>query len=456
MLPGEKKTVTIESVAVGGDGVGRIDGMAVFVPQTCRGDMAEIELTRVKSGCAYGRVVQIVTPSPHRREGFCPQSTTCGGCNFAHMQYAEQLAVKRQIVTDALQRIGGFTGFEAEPTLAAPRPERYRNKMVFPLGKDAKGRIAGGFYAPGSHRLVPLTDCRQGDRAAALWLAAVVDFLNEQHISVYDEGTHRGLARRLFVRLAEGTREAMVVLTINGKSLKNAHLLVQALRSVQTDYQLKSIILNMHTEANNLLLGKTNRVLFGTDRIEDTLGGLRFSVSPHSFYQINAPQTERLYNTALDLAALSGQESVLDLYCGIGTITLFAAAHAAQVTGVEIVPQAICDARENAKQNQIQNASFICGSAESIAPQLIESGTAPDVVFLDPPRKGAEKAALDAVAHMAPQKIVYISCNPATLARDAAHLARSGYRLCRVIPADMFPNTSHIESCALLQRIEHE
>lgn len=453
MQPKDKYIMTIDSIAVGGDGVGHIDGMTVFVPQTCRGDRVEIELTRVKSGFAYGRVTTLLTPSPHRRNGFCPTSEHCGGCNFAHMAYSEQLAVKQQLVTDSLQRIGGFGDFCAESTLAAPRPERYRNKMVFPLGYDDAGCIAGGFYAPGSHRLVPLSDCRQGDHAAALWLAATVNFLQSQHISVYNEATHRGLARRLFIRLAEGTREAMAVLTINGKSLKNAEAWVDALCAVKTDYRLKSILLNTHTEPNNLLLGKTNRVLYGTETIEDTLDGLRFSVSPHSFYQINAPQTERLYHTALSLANLTGNETVLDLYCGIGTISLFAARHAAHVTGVEIVPQAIINARENALRNHIDNVDFICGSAESVAPQLIQKGAAPDVVFLDPPRKGAEGVALDAVLQMAPQKIVYISCNPSTLARDAKHLAQGGYYLRRAIPADMFPNTSHVECVVLMSRI---
>lgn len=452
MQPGDKKTTIIDAIAVGGDGVGRIDGMAVFVPQTCRGDHVEIELTRVKSGCCYGRVTRLLKPSPRRREGFCRYAAQCGGCQFSQMAYGEQLDVKRRLVTDALQRIGGFSDLEAEPTLAAPRTERYRNKMVFPLGKDASGRIAGGFYAPGSHRLVPLSDCRQGDRAAAQWLSATVDFLRKQQIPIYDEATHRGLARRLFIRLAEGTREAMVVLTLNGKTLKNADVLVEALLNIETDYRLCSVILNIHTEPNNLLLGKTNRVLYGRPYIEDTLGGLRFSISPHSFYQINAPQTERLYNTALELAGLTGRETVLDLYCGIGTITLFAAGCAARAIGVEIVPQAIIDARENAARNHIDNVEFICGSAEAVAPQLIQEGAAPDVVFLDPPRKGADLAALDAILKMAPQKIVYISCNPATLARDAKHLATGGYQLCRAIPADMFPNTSHVETVVLLSR----
>lgn len=452
MQKGDRAVVTIEAVAAGGDGVGRIDGMAVFVPRTCRGDQVEIVLNRVKSGCAYGTVTKLLQPSPYRRADFCMSSDSCGGCDFAHMAYGEQLTVKKQIVVDALERIGGFSGVHVGETLAAPRAERYRNKMVFPLGRDAAGQIAGGFFAPGSHKLVPLADCRQGDRAASLWLAAAVDYLQETNTTLYDEKTGRGAARRLFVRLAEGTKEAMVVLAANTKKLKQPELLTEKLLAVKTDYQLKSIMLNIHTRPDNLLLGPKNKVLFGRDYIEDSLGGLRFSVAAHSFYQINAPQTEVLYDTALSMAELSGTETVLDLYCGIGTISLFAARRAARVIGVEIVPQAIENAKENALRNHITNVDFLLGSAETVAPRLAETDAAPSVVFLDPPRKGADVAALNAVVRMNPEKIVYVSCNPATLARDAKLLCAQGYHLRKATPADMFPNTSHVETVVLIQR----
>jgi len=452
MEKGQKGIITIDSVASGGDGVGRIDGMAVFVPHVCRGDVAEVTIYKVKSGCAYGTVTKFLKLSPYRRKDFCDVADCCGGCDFAHMDYEEQLRVKRQIVVDALMRIGGFVNVNVGDILAAPRPERYRNKMVFPFDRNEEGKIMGGFYAPGSHTLVPLTDCRQGDEAVSRWLAAAVAYLEETHTTLYNEHTHRGAARRLFIRLAEGTREAMVVLSANTKKLKQPELLVEKLLAVDTTYQLKSIMLNIHTEADNLLLGPKNKVLFGQDYIEDVLGELRFSIAAHSFYQINASQTERLYQTALSLAEVSDKDTVLDLYCGIGTISLFAARQAAQVFGVEIVPQAIENAKENARRNGIDNAEFILGSAETIAPQLAKCGVSPSIVFLDPPRKGADEATLDAVIAMHPEKIVYVSCNPATLARDAKYLYAQGYQLKEAIPADMFPNTSHVETVVLLQR----
>ncbi|MBE7021892.1 MAG: 23S rRNA (uracil(1939)-C(5))-methyltransferase RlmD [Ruminococcaceae bacterium] len=449
---GQKIELTITDVAAGGDGVGRYDGMAVFVPHTCRGERVLVRLVRITSACAYGTLCSVIEPSPERRVDFCAAAGLCGGCDFAHMAYTEQLAVKQKIVADALTRIGGFSDVPVAETLAAPRPERYRNKMVFPLGTDARGQAIGGFYAPGSHHLVPLSDCRQGDRAAALWLSEILSFLNETKTSVYDEKTRRGLARRVFVRLAEGTREAMVVLTATSAKLRETEKLVERLLAVPTGYTLKSIILNIHKEPDNLLLGKKNLVLYGRDYIIDTLGDLRFHISPHSFYQINAPQTSILYETALSLAGLSGKETILDLYCGIGTISLFAAKKAARVIGVEVVPQAIEDARENARRNRITNAEFIVGRAEEVAPRLAEQNERLSVVFLDPPRKGADRKAIEAILQMAPKKIVYISCNPATLARDAKILAEGGYKVEQAIPADMFPNTSHVETVVLLQR----
>ncbi len=450
MQAGEKAVITITGIAAGGNGVGRKDGAVVFVPGTCRGDVVEIVVEYVKSGCAHGRILRFLEKSPHHRDDFCAACDACGGCDFGHMAYSEQLAVKRQIVVDAITRIGGFAGAEVAETLAAPRDERYRNKMVFPLGLDDGKRPSGGFYAPGSHTLIPLDDCRQGDKAASLWLSETVAFLRENRISVYNETTHRGVARRLFVRLAEATREAMVVLTVNADNLRESAAWAERLLAVETDYKLTSVMLNIHKEANNLLLGKHNRLLYGRDYIEDVLGGFSFRISAHSFYQVNSPQTERLYQTALDLAELKGDETVLDLYCGIGTISLFAARRAGRVVGVEVVPQAIENAKENAERNGVLNAEFLLGKAEEIAPELKKEQ--PAIVFLDPPRKGAEQKALEAIVTMAPEKIVYISCNPATLARDAKFLCAEGYRLDTVIPVDMFPNTSHVECCVLLYR----
>lgn len=449
---GQKIELTITDVAAGGAGVGRYEGLAVFVPGTCANEQILARVTRIKSGCAFADLLSVTKPSPMRRADFCPSAGLCGGCDLAHMDYSEQLAIKRKIVADALARIGGFFDVPVSETLPAPRPERYRNKMVFPLGRDKKGKASGGFYASGTHDVIPLSDCRQGDSAASLWLSEILAYLNEMNISIYDEHTRRGLARRVFVRLAEGTKEAMVVLTATADRLPKPEKLIGRLLKVKTDYKIKSILLNIHKEPNNLLLGKTSRVLYGRDYIVDTLGDLQFHISPHSFYQINAPQTKNLYETALELAYLTGTETVLDLYCGIGTISLFAAKKAAHIIGVEIVPQAIQDAKENAARNGIKNAEFITGSAEEVAPRLAGSGKTPQVVILDPPRKGAEQAALSAIIQMNPERIVYVSCNPATLARDAKFLCENGYTLQKAIPADMFPNTSHCEVICALHR----
>lgn len=452
MEKGSKVFLTIDAIAAGGDGVGRVDGLAIFVPNTCRGDQIEAEITRVKSGLAYGKITKLIQPSPCRRADFCARDTLCGGCDFAHMAYDEQLSVKRQIVCDALTRIGGFRDINVADTLPSPKQERYRNKMVFPFGRDENGNIAGGFFAPASHKLIPLTDCRQGDETVSRYLAAAVDYLTETGTTLYDETTHKGAARRLFVRLAEGTKEAMVVLAANAKKLKSPELLVEKLLAVGTDYKLTSVMFSRHQKPDNLLLGPENKVLYGRDYIEDILGGLTFHIAAHSFYQINPGQTEVLYNTALDLANLSGGETVLDLYCGIGTISLFAARRAKKVIGVEIVPSAIENAKQNAERNEIKNAEFLLGSAEDIAPRLAADGIRPDVIFIDPPRKGSDTKTLDAMLTMSPEKIVYVSCNPATLARDAKYLCEKGYRLISATPADMFPNTSHVETVALLIR----
>ncbi len=452
MEKGSKVLLTIDAIAAGGDGVGRVDGLAVFVPNTCRGDQIEAEIYRVKSGLAYGKITKLIQPSPCRRADFCAQESLCGGCDFAHMTYDEQLAVKRQIVYDALTRIGGFRDAEVSDTLPSPKQERYRNKMVFPFGRDDSGNTCGGFFAPASHKLISLSDCRQGDETVSRYLAAAVEYLTETNTTLYDEATHKGSARRLFVRLAEGTKEAMVVLAANAKKLKNPELLVEKLLAVKTDYKLTSVMFSRHQKPDNLLLGPENKVLYGRDYIEDILGGLTFHIAAHSFYQINPLQTEVLYNTALDMANLSGNETVLDLYCGIGTISLFAARRAGKVIGVEIVPSAIENAKENAERNNIQNAEFLLGGAEDIAPRLAKDGIRPDVIFIDPPRKGSDARTLDAMIEMSPEKIVYVSCNPATLARDAKYLCEKGYRLISATPADMFPNTSHVESVILLSR----
>ena len=331
-------------------------------------------------------------------------------------------------------------------------PFRYRNKMVFPVGKQ-DGKAVGGFYAKRSHDVIPLENCPSGERAASIALSGVVSFLNTENIAPYDEKTRKGSVRRVFVRTGFHSRELMIVISSATEKIKNVDKLVQMLVAQNYEgYTLKSIILNINKKPNNLVLGERNITLWGKDTIRDTLMGLSFSISPHSFFQVNPVQTEVLYSAALSLADIDEQTTVLDVYCGIGTISLCAAKKAKQVIGVEIVENAISDAKENAVENGIKNAEFYCGAAEEIVPKLIANNCRPDVVILDPPRKGSDAKTLSAILAANPKRIVYVSCNPATLARDARFLADGGYMLTHVIPVDMFPNTEHVEVVALLTR----
>lgn len=438
-----------------GDGVCRIGQMAVFVPGACEGDEAEIQITKIKSSYAFARLVRVLMPSAHRQKPPCAVYERCGGCQLMHLNYEKQLELKKQFVADALTRLGHLDLSEASfyDTLGMEPPLRYRNKMVFPVGQKADGRITGGFYAAKSHRIIALSDCLLGDSFASGCLSALLAYMKENNVPPYDESSHTGLVRRLFIRTALHSREAMAVVSANGCRLPHEERLVRALRSVPSDgWTLKSIILNTNTGKNNLVLGRENRTLYGSASICDTLCGLSFDISPNSFYQVNPAQTEKLYEAAVRFAGLTGSETVLDLYCGIGTISLCTAKKAARVIGVEIVPQAIRDAKENALRNGIKNAEFHTGDAEEISQQLLREGLSPDVVFLDPPRKGSDKQTLDAILAMSPKRVVYVSCNPATLARDLQTLTAGGYALCAIQPVDMFPQTKHVETIVLLQR----
>lgn len=454
LKPGDIVELNVLNTAPDGRGIGKINDFVIFINGACKGDTVTARIYTVHKTYATAGIVKVILPSPFRQDSFCPVSSVCGGCPLAYIQYEEQLAIKKQTVADALARIGGFDldTVEISDVLGMDDPFSYRNKMVFPVG-IVKGRAAGGFYASKSHDIVPLTSCLVGEPAAVRALSCVVGFLNDEHIAPFDEEKKRGSIRRVFVRTGYHTRELMVVVSSFTERIHHLDKLVSALR--QTDfagYTLKSIILNINQKFNNLVLGDKNITLWGNNIISDTIMGLSFAISPHSFFQINPVQTQVLYQKALDFAELDGTKTVLDVYCGTGTISLCAARHAKQVIGVEIVEEAVRDAGENAKKNGIKNTSFFCGSADKIVPNLINSGIRPDVVFLDPPRKGSDVKTLSAVLHARPERIVYISCNPATLARDARILADGGYRLARVVPVDMFPHTAHVETIVLLQR----
>lgn len=445
------QTVIIQISAQGteGEGIGRVDGFAIFVPSTVEGDTARVEITKVNHSYAFGRLVELIQPSVWRVQPPCPVFDRCGGCNFMHIAYEKQLELKRQRVADCLQRIGGFESVEVASTLGMQHPWRYRNKTQMPVGRDDGGRLRAGFFAPRSHEIVPVEDCQVGSEQSASACAAVLEYMNRCLVEPYDEKEHRGVVRHVFVRHSRHTGQVMVVVAANALRMEQSEVLVSLLRDRVIG--LKSVIHNVNTERTNVVLGKHNVTLWGQDYIEDCMDGLRFRISPASFYQVNTQQTQVLYRTAVEFAQLTGHETVFDLYCGIGTISLYMAKHTEKVIGVELVEDAVKDARQNAVANGINHAYFYAGAVEQVIPRLYEMGERADVVVLDPPRKGVDRVTLQTVIDMNPERIVYVSCNPATLARDTKVLFDDGgYAVRRVQPVDMFAHTGHVETVALL------
>ena len=446
--------LNIEKTAADGRGIGHIDGKICFVAGTLEGETVDAKIYSVHNSYCTAEAINIISPSPFRQSGYCPTADACGGCPLSHIKYEKQLDIKRQHVVDTLTRIGGIENAEiiTEATVGMETPEKYRNKMVFPVGmKD--GCAIGGFYAPRSHDVVALSSCRVGEDVATTALSIVLDFMNEYKIPAYDERTHRGFIRRVFVRTGYHSRDLMVVISTYNEKIRNLEKLTEKLKNTDFGtYNLKSVVLNVNSAKNNLVLGNRNITLWGQDTICDSILGLSFTISPHSFFQVNPVQTERLYAKALELAEIDDTKTVLDIYCGIGTISLCAAKSAKKVIGVEIVDAAIVDAKKNAKANNLNNTEFYCGAAEDIVPNLIEKGSRPDVIIIDPPRKGSDEKTLSAILTAAPERIVYVSCNPATLARDAKFLTEGGYTMTSATPVDMFPNTEHIECVSKFER----
>lgn len=434
-----------------GLGVCRVEGWAVFVPNAAPGEEYDLRVTHIGKNAAYGKIETIITKSPHRVNRLCPHAKQCGGCDFWHLSYEAELEIKRQRVEDCLVRLGGQE-IEKLPITGAKSCQSYRNKAQFPVAPDKK-RLAAGFFKKGTHELIAIDRCLIQPECADIAREAVTAWAKEYRVAPYDEASHTGLLRHIFVRHAAATGEVLVCLVVNGERLPREKELVAALREKVTG--LKSVALNVNTRKGNAVLGEKNRILWGADAIEDVLCGLRFRVSPRSFYQVNRDQAEVLYEKALHAAALTGEETVLDLYCGTGTITLCLAKKAKRAIGVEIVEAAIEDAKENARRNGIENASFFCADAGQAAKKLCTEGTRPDVIVVDPPRKGLSTDVIDAVEIMSPRRVVYVSCDPATLARDVKLLCSKGYKLTSAEAVDMFPRCSHVETVACLVRQEH-
>ena len=454
MRPCKIIEIEITNMASDGRGIGKHDGKVVFVHGACKGEIVKAQIYTEHKTYLTAGVLEILKESDMRQESFCDCSENCGGCPLSHIKYEEQLKIKKQTVIDALTRIGGLdlSDVSVSDTYGMEKPFRFRNKMVFPVGFSG-GKTVGGFYAPKSHKVVPLSDCLSGEKASSIAMLCVTKFMNEEKLMPYDEKTGKGTVRRVFTRTGYNTRELMVVISSFSEKIKNKDKLIESLKNTDFDsYELKSIVLNVNKKKNNLVLGDKNITFWGNDEIKDTLMGLEFSISPHSFYQVNPIQTEVLYGKALEFAELDETKTVLDIYCGIGTISLCAAKKASKVIGVEIVDKAIEDAKRNAKVNKMENAEFYCGAAEDVVPKLIAEGKKPDIVILDPPRKGSDEKTLSAILAASPERIVYVSCNPATLARDAKFLTEGGYKLTKVAPVDMFPNSEHVECCVLLCR----
>lgn len=467
MQKNELVKVKIEDIGVGGEGIGKVDGYTLFIKDAIIGDVVEAKVMKAKKNYGYARLMNVLTPSEDRvEEVVCPMARKCGGCQIQEMKYPAQLAFKESKVRGNLERIGEVPG-ELLDQIMHPvvgmdeegmQPFRYRNKAQFPIGTDKDGRVTAGFYAGRTHSIIGNTDCVLGVEVNEEILNCILDFMEEFEIPAYDEVKHKGLVRHVLLRYGFKTDEIMVCLVINGKNIPHCHDLVGRLRQIPG---MTSITLSSNTAKTNVIMGDTIRLLWGQEFITDYIGEIKYQISPLSFYQVNPVQTEKLYGLALDYAGLTGNETVWDLYCGIGTISLFLAKKAKQVYGVEIVPQAIDDARNNAKINDITNAEFYVGKAEEVLPEYYkeyekthngETAHA-DVIVVDPPRKGCEESLLQTIVDMQPEKVVYVSCDSATLARDVKFLRAKGYELKDVTPVDQFPHTVHVETVVLMSKV---
>ena len=492
-------TVKITDLGTTGEGIGKIDGYALFVKDTVIGDEVKVKIMKAKKNYAFAKLIEIVTPSPNRVVPPCPVAKSCGGCQLQAMSYQEQLRFKADKVYNNIKRIGGIEDFEMKPIIGMDMEDvmgddfetyqkgcqgvvgmedesislegkesgdgnqgafYYRNKAQFPVGLNKDGKIVTGFYAGRTHSIIDIDSCMLGIRPNGIdvnkqVMDIVKAFMEVEGIQPYDEVSGKGLVRHVLIRIGKATKQVMVCLIINGKKIPKSELLVEKLLEVPG---MADISLSVNREKNNVIMGTEIISLYGPGYIEDYIGDVKFRISPLSFFQVNPVQTEKLYRKALEYANLSGNETVWDLYCGIGSISLFLARNAKKVIGVEIIPEAIADAKVNAEINDIQNAEFLVGAAEDVVPKYFEEHKGepeckPDVIVVDPPRKGCDAKLLETMVQMAPKRIVYVSCDSATLARDLKWLEGNGYKLEEVTPCDQFGQTVHVEVVCWLQRV---
>ena len=442
----QEHTVTIEGYGEGGMGVARIDGRVVFVHGALRGEKCRVLILKTLKSVAFAKVLEVIEPSSERITPDCPYFPRCGGCTYRHIRYEEELRLKKQRVQDNLSRIGG-SDVTVEEILGAQDTLRYRNKAQYPVSKDG----AVGFYRARTHEVIECEHCLLVKPEADAAAEALREYMQSCRVAGYDEKTGRGLVRHLYIR-SNAAGESLVCVLVNGDKLPKEDRLVTLLRDACP--KCTGIVLGTNTKKGNVILGDRYRTLWGSDRLEDTLCGKTFRLSVPSFYQVNRVQAERLYAKAIEFAGLTGQETVLDLYCGAGTITLALSDHAKKVLGAEIVPEAIDDARENAARNGVKNAEFFCGDASDVAKKLARENLRPDVITVDPPRKGLAADVVESIAEMQPQRVVYVSCDSATMARDVKRLADLGYTAQRACAVDMFPRADHVETVVLLSKGE--
>ena len=460
--------IEITDLSDDGAGIGKTDGFTWFIKDAVIGDRITAAATKVKNNYGFARLVKVIEPSVNRTAALCPIAKQCGGCQLQQLDYKAQLHFKEDKVRNDLVRIGGFDadGIDEifEPIISMEEPFRYRNKAVYPIGLSRDGRMVAGFYAGRTHNIIECSDCLLGFKENKHILDIILGFMERHDIRPYNEASHTGVVRHVLIRRGFYTDELMVCIIVNADVLKGAELLCEELKAACPG--LKSFSVNINKARTNVIMGEKLLNIYGPGYIEDIIhepngsNEVRFKISPYSFFQVNSLQTEQLYGTALEFAGLTGTERVWDLYCGVGTISLFLAHHAAKVYGVEIVSAAIENARENAAANGIDNAEFFVGRAEEVLPEwydreYVQSGESIDLIVVDPPRKGCDEHCLETMVSIAPKRIVYVSCDPATLSRDLKYLCRNGYKLERIRPVDMFPQTVHVETCALLTKVSN-
>lgn len=467
-------TVAIEDIGTGGEGIGKVDGYTLFVKDAIIGDVVEVKITKAKKNFGYARLEKVIKASDKRVQPVCPVAKQCGGCQIQEMDYKAQLEFKQNLVKNNLERIGGITDYEMNPIIGMENPYHYRNKAQFPVGIDKNGHLVMGFFAGRTHYIINNLDCAIGAEVNKEILSEIQLYMNENQIAPYDENSGKGLVRHILIRTGFSTGQIMVCLVVNAKcpdnnqiekiGLKNITSLIEQLSKIQG---MTSVMLNFNTKNTNVILGDKCTVVWGKSYIEDMICNIKYRISPLSFFQVNPRQTEKLYSKALEYAGLTGNETVWDMYCGIGTISLFLAGKARKVYGVEIVPQAISDAKNNAALNGITNAEFFVGKAEEVVPQFYREmskkaadgdtdaakSISPDVVVVDPPRKGCDTELLDTIVKMQPSRMVYVSCDSATLARDLKYMEEHGYKVIKVQPVDQFAHTVHVETVVLLSKV---